>query len=449
MLNKKHYIWVVAAIVALLPIRLSAQTQMQTINTFSSYTMYGLGELQTQGSLTARSMGGAGIAQRNGAMMNILNPAAYSMAIPKAVLFNFGMEGSSYFASQNVGGQTLKNKYTTVNFHDIALQVPIARGLGFGFSLAPYSSVGYRHESSSLEPNVGYVESINTGSGDVTEVKFGVGWALTKRLSIGVAAQYYWGDIDRYFSKTITGITPSSTALSTMGLDNISVSKIKGQAGIQYSPISNEKRKLTLAATYDIGGDLSPRSARVISAVDGADGDIYAQNDTTRMSLVMPRQSVVGFSYNSSKLVVAGDVSYQNWLDLNEDVEFTDSGMKVAYNNVLTMKLGMEYTPRRTDVRKYYNRVSYRLGARLGGYQYTFGGEELKQYTVTAGVGLPFNIIGISKIDLGVEWGSLGSTKSVMVDNQRIGLVKQNQLKFSLGFTMFGDDYWFVRQQIN
>ncbi len=449
MLNKKYYIWMVAAIVALLPMRLSAQTQLQTINTFSSYTMYGLGELQQQGTLSTRSMGGAGVAQRNGAYMNILNPAAYSMALSKAVLFNFGMEGSSNFATQNVDGATLKNSYTTANFHDIALQIPVAKGLGLGFSLAPYSSVGYYHESESVEANVGYVESINTGSGDVTEVKFGVGWAITKKLSIGFAAQYYWGDIDRYFSKVITGITSSGTALSTYGVDNLSISKIKGQAGIQYSPISNEKRKLTLGATYDIGGNLTPRSARVIAALGGIDDDIYAQNDTTTVSMVMPRQTVIGFNYNSSKLVVAGDISYQNWLDLNEDVEFTDSGMAVAYNNVLTMKLGMEYTPRRTDVRKYYNRISYRLGARMGGYQYTFGGEELKQYTVTAGVGMPINIIGISKIDLGLEWGSLGSTKSVMVDNQSIGLVKQNQVKFSLGFTMFGDDYWFVRPQIN
>lgn len=436
------------ALVALMPNRISAQNQLQTINTFSAYTMYGLGELQTQGTLATRSMGGAGVAQRNAVSMNLLNPASYSIAIQKGILMDYGLEGSSYFATQKVDGADLHSNYTTANFHEIALQVPIMPGLGFGFSLTPYSSVGYYQKYTSIEANLGYLEMINTGSGDITEVKFGVGWKLAKSLSVGFAAQYYWGDIDRYFTASITSITATGTAQSAVGVDEISVSKLKGQAGIQWSPILNQKHSLTLGATYDIGGDLSPRSARVVASSSGST-DVYAQSDTTTMSIVLPRQLSVGFNYSSQKVVVAADYTYQNWGDQNSEVEFTGSGMAVEYNNVSTIKFGVEYTPRRTDIRKYLNRVSYRVGARMGGYQYTFGGEPISQLNITAGAGFPINIIGITKINAGVEWGTMGTTKSVMVDSQSIGLVKQNQIKFSLGFTMFGDDYWFQRSQIN
>ncbi len=448
MLNKKYYIWLVVAIVTLMPTLLSAQTQLQTINTFSSYTMYGLGEMRTQGTLPSRSMGGAGVALRNPTTVNLLNPASYSMAIQRGILFDFGVEGSSTFAQQNVDGSTLNSTYTTMNFHDIAIQMPITKGLGFGFSLTPYSSVGYYQSYTSLMSNLGYLKMINTGSGDITEVKFGVGWSLSKNFSVGFAAQYYWGDIDRYFSAVVTSITTSGTALSTAGDDNISVSRLKGQAGVQWSPIFDTRRSLTLGATYDIGGDLSPRVARTVTALDTST-DIYAQSDTTRITMIMPRQLALGFNYSTNKWIVAADYTFQNWGDNNDDVEFTGSGLAVEYNNVNTLKMGVEYTPKRTDVRKYFNRVHYRVGARIGGYQYTFGGEELAQLNFTAGMGLPVNIVGISRINLGVEWSTLGSTKSVEVDSQSIGLVKQEQIKFSLSFSLFGDDYWFQRPQIN
>ena len=122
-------------------------------------------------------------------------------------------------------------------------------------------------------------------------------------------------------------------------------------------------------------------------------------------------------------------------------------GVGIAYNNVNILKMGAEYTPRRYDVRKYYNRISYRAGVRYGGYQYTFGGEDIREYTLTAGAGFPFNNLGISKIDIGLEWGKIGSLKTI--SGTDIGLVRQNYLKFALGFTMFGEDYWFRRPEID
>ncbi len=143
------------------------------------------------------------------------------------------------------------------------------------------------------------------------------------------------------------------------------------------------------------------------------------------------------------------DVSYQAWGKNNDVVEMTNMGMDIAYCNTLVARAGVQYTPRRSDVRHYMNRVSYRAGARYGGYQYTFGGEHIMQYAATLGMGLPLKVIGVSKVDVGLEWGGLGSLKEVQTSLGTVGLVKQNYLKFSLGFTLFGDDYWFQRPQID
>ncbi|MFI3304083.1 MAG: hypothetical protein SNF68_01175 [Rikenellaceae bacterium] len=432
------------AVSAIMPQLLLAQTN--TINTFSSYSMYGLGELQTQGTILTRSMGGAGVALRSRTAINLLNPASYSIALRKGILFDFALEGGNYLANQEINGQRYKSTYATANIHDIAVQVPIAKGLGFGVSVTPFSSTGYYQVSLEVTDSFDFVQFVNDGSGDVAEIKLGVGWEIAKGFSIGLAAQYYWGDLDRAFSSVIINFLTPGTSVAAAGVDNISVSKIKGQLGAQWIPIETEERQLVLGATFDIGGDLTPRHARVVTATSGYT-TVYAQSDTTRMSLVLPRQLEFGASYTNDKFMFAADYSFQNWGSVNDDVELTTSGMTVAYNNVHQVRLGVEYIPRRIDVRKYMNRVGYRAGFRYGGYQYTYEGEKISQMALTAGMGFPINMIGISKIELGFEWGRVGSKK--YIESLNVGLVQENHLKFSLGFTLFGDDYWFQRQQID
>lgn len=430
--------------VALLPQLSTAQTN--TINTFSSYSMYGLGELQTQGTTLTRSMGGAGVALRSRTAINLLNPASYSVALRRGVLFDFALEGSTYFAAQEIEGQSYKSSFATANIHDIALQVPIAKGMGFGLSVTPFSSTGYYQVNSEVTDSFDYSQFIYEGSGDVSEIKLGVGWEIAKGISIGFAAQYYWGDLDRSFTSSVTNFMTPGSSVAAVGVDNTSISRIKGQFGIQWEALSTPDEALVFGATYDFGGDLRPRQARVVSSTSGYTS-VYAQSDTTRVSLVLPRQLEFGASYVNSKFLVAADYSFQNWGSVNDDAELTNAGMTVAYANVHQIRLGVEYTPRRVDVRKYFRRIGYTAGVRYGGFQYTFEGEKLSQIAVTAGMGLPINAIGISKVNVGFEWGQLGSKK--YIESLNVGLVKENYLKLSLGFTLFGDDYWFQRPQID
>ena len=176
--------------------------------------MYGIGEQNTPGTLSMRSMGGAGWPCVRQGTLNLLNPAAYSAAQQKTFLFNFGLEGQNYYNSQKVAGESKNTAYNTFNFHDIAFQMPLARKLGLGFSPDALQFGGvptkYYHEYDPTDPvygNVGNVQYNYQGEGDVTEVKLGIGWEVFKNFSIGVAAQYYWGDIDRTFVMTPTAIT--------------------------------------------------------------------------------------------------------------------------------------------------------------------------------------------------------------------------------------------------
>lgn len=311
---KNTLIKLVVAAAAMFPFAVSAQTS--SINAFSPYTMYGIGEQNTPGTLQMRSMGGAGVAMRSVSTVNLLNPAAYSAAPQKTFLFNFGLEGQNYYNAQTVGGVGKRTAYNTFNFHDIAFQMPVAKRLGLGFSLTPYSSVGYRtkyyHEYDPEDPiyaNVGNIQYNYQGEGDVTEVKVGLGWEPFKNFSVGIAAQYYWGDIDRTFVMTPTAITGEGTFTSTVGQDNYSISSIKGQVGVQWNAILNAKRILTFGATYDFGGDLNPEVTKKLYI-----GDLYntvVKGDTTHLKLVLPRQLAVGAYYQTGRWAVGVDYVFQ------------------------------------------------------------------------------------------------------------------------------------------
>ncbi len=450
---KNTLIKLLVAVAALVPMAVAAQTS--SINAFSPYTMYGIGEQNTPGTLQMRSMGGVGVAVRNAGVVNLLNPASYSIAPQKTFLFNFGLEGQNYYNSQTVESVSKRTAYNTFNFHDIAFQIPLTKGLGLGFSLTPYSSVGYRtkyyHDfNDPILGEVGPVQYTYQGEGDVTEVKVGLGWELFKNFSIGVAAQYYWGDIDRTFVMTPTSIVGEGSFNSTIGTDNYSISSIKGQVGVQWNAILNQKRLLTIGAAFDFGGNLKPD---VTSRVYNSDMNYTTvKADTAQLALVLPRQLSAGVFYRNAKWAVGVDYVYQNWGGRNKgSVNTGTSGSdnqtfyKVAYTNTSTIKVGVEFTPNRYDVRHILNRWSYRAGFRYGNYNQTFNGDKLAQYAVTAGIGIPVKFFAVSSIDIGVEYGRRGYNIA-----DRLGLVRQQYFKFAVGFSLFAggsenNEYWFTR----
>ncbi len=421
----------------------AAIAQEASINVFSPYSMYGLGEINQPGSQAARSMGGAGVAQRTPAAVNLLNPAAYSVTMNRSVLFNFGLEAQNYYLSQpKSNGAMAKSSYNTVNFHDIALQLPLAKKLGMGFSLTPYSSVGYRLYGREVLPDVGLAEYDYEGEGDITQVKLGIGWEIFKNFSIGAAAQYYWGNIDRYFTMTIIPYTGdgSMSYPATKGTHIYSVSRFKGQFGFQYSPLYNRKNILTIAATYDLGGDLKPRVTNEITINGNFESDAKAEEGYLEVRL--PGQVVAGIHYENNKVAISADYVYQNWGSRNQSTEPAAGGFPVAYCDTHTVKFGAEWTPNRNDVRLFLRRWHYRAGFNYGDYHQMFGGKRVPQYAVTLGIGIPVKFGGFSSIDVGMEYGCRGNHEIIA---QNVGMIRQRYLKFSVAFSLFGEDYWFVR----
>jgi hypothetical protein len=99
---------------------------------------------------------------------------------------------------------------------------------------------------------------------------------------------------------------------------------------------------------------------------------------------------------------------------------------------------GFEYTPNADALRGYFNHVSYRLGGYYSDTYLRIRGEQLKDYGITFGVGLPFRG-SKTAINLGVVIGQRGKLGN--------NLIKENYGVINLGITL--QDYWFHKRQID
>ncbi|MBR2932524.1 MAG: hypothetical protein IKC30_07310 [Rikenellaceae bacterium] len=431
----KHIVILLAtAAFAVVPSVLSAQEN--SLNAYSPYTLYGVGELHTPGTVAQRSMGGVGVAMQSNLVYNPLNPAALGNTMQQSFIFNFGTEGQNFYSKQG----DAKTSFNTFNVRDIAIQFPLAKKLGMSASVTPYSSVGYRILTEETNPDVvadiGYVDYYHVGEGSITEAKLAIGWEPFKRFFIGASGMLYVGDLDRSYTTRITAITAGQgTYSSASGLDNMSVSRVMANVGAQYHIIMKPQAALTVGAVYDFGGELKAKTKHYISS-----NNVYS--DTVSLvkgvsPIALPASLSVGIYFHSPKVTTGFDYVYQDWESKNE----YDAVNKVGYTNTHTYKFGIQFTPNRGDVRRVLNRWSYRLGARYGSSYLTFQGQKLPDMALTLGVGIPIKLFGTSSIDVGCELGRRGRLSN--------GLVRDTYFKFSIGMSMFGEDYWFSRYKID
>lgn len=447
---------VVATALTLLSVGSVSAQGGAAISAYSPYTMFGIGELQTIGTAQSRAMAGVGVAWRSTQMPSMANPAGYSATLQKSFLFNVGIEGNFL---QNVqkqygadGGYTglAKNGKNSVNIHEIAIQFPLAKRLGLGLSLMPYSSVGYKmsflDQSDEIAGNVGAASYTYSGDGDVTEVKLGVGWEPFKHFSIGIAAKYYWGKITHNYTSAVdNSFVGSGTYLSVVGEDEYAISNFKFQVGLQWDAISNDKHILTFGATYDYGGGLRPKVTKSLLLNNSYETSVYRENGVSQMQL--PHSVKAGVMYQSPKIMAAAEYEFQAWGSGNSgrfEEKVNNNNMVVRYVDTHTAKVGFSYTPNRFDVRNYLKRISYRVGFRYSNYYQAYNGHGIPQYAVTAGFGFPLKFMGTSSIDVSLEYGLRGS-HALMNTAPKIGMIRQDYFKVGLGFSLFGEDYWFVR----
>jgi hypothetical protein len=449
MRNRNRLLGVIGALLLILPA--SAFAQGSSLSAFSPYTFYGLGDFSVQGPAFLRSMGGIGVAYANGRRMNYLNPASYSAVNPRSVLFNVGGEMYNIYAKT----ADSKTSYNTFNVRDVSMQIPLAKRLGFGFSMTPLSDVGYRVKMTEMDPfmlaNVGNIVYDYEGEGNTTQFKFGLGWSPFKRFSFGADVIYYHGVITRNFNTIISPMIEEKPQRSMLGTQRETYSQAGVTLGIQYDFILNDNRSFTFGATFRPRVNLRPETTRTIVAkdvfIDTVDYKI------SRSDYYLPSTFTAGLYYQTRKVGMGLDYTFEKWKGINQS-DLIDG---IRYRNNNFIKVGMQFTPNAQDVRRYFNRCTYRVGFRYNSYYMNINDHNIDDKAITLGFGFPIRQ-GLSCINVGFDFGQRGMTASGiytvppsepggLTSQRAYQMVRERYFRVSVELTLFGEDYWFLKQK--
>lgn len=427
---------ILAVCFALLASGLSLNAQDGAYTGFTPYSIFGVGDIMTQGSAYNLGMGGVGIATRNRRFINYLNPAAVTARDSLSFMADMSVSQNNKFFAQ--GDKSSLNN--TFNVNNIVISMPIAYPhVAMMMGISPFSSTGYDYsyilEDPSIVGNTGNAVYHSAGKGGTYQLFVAAGVTFWKRLSLGLEGKVLFGNIDKgntfSFAKSAYSDINSGYSLSLRGRSL--------KAGIQYEQPLGSGTTLGFGATYETGTRLkgSVEDYRVSVGASHNDTLRFVRNELGEKGGVnIPQELGVGVSFSKSE-VWRTEFNYtrSNWTKSGMDVAkgFAVKGSSVFDTRISqAFRAGFEIVPNRNDVRYYYKRCTYRIGAYYGNSGFAVDGNQVKDLGLTLGASLPvfqyYNAVTFA-VALGQRSSGIGD------------LVRERYVNFTLGFNFH--DTWF------
>ena len=383
--------------------------------------MFGYGILNDYATSSQRAMGGVGYAMNGGRQINVMNPASYSAIDSLTFLWDAGIDIS--FLKSTEGEKSAESIGGGVDY--LTMQFPITKKIGASVGLLPYSSVGYEFAN---EINDG--SEARAGGGGLNLLYAGVAYNLFEGLSLGVNFGYLFGtNVYDAYTYTEDGNTTlfehiikvrtfdfKIGALYTHNFDK----KNKASIGITFTP----KKSLhgnTWGAKYDMSLDENIDTIGYISL----NGNSYT-----------PINLGVGLSYEfDKKLYAEVDLTYQNWKDV-KFAKVEGFNNNITFDNRWKIATGLQYTPQQRG--GFFRRVNYRVGAYYNHDYINVRGNNVREYGLTCGFGLP-TPGGKTVINLGFEYKHRSSSPKK--------LITEEYFNVTLGVNF--NQMWFWQNKIN
>ena len=429
-------------VTALLPARVYAQADV-AYDAFSPYSMYGVGNIESPGNQNSIAMGGIAIGDRNSSYINLVNPAAVTARESKAFMLDFGVTQKNilYTADaatsiEDTDSGSLHSVNNMFNIHHIVATVPLSDRIAIKAGIMPYSATGYEFVSREYADQVllemGDVQYQKAGKGGIYQLVLGGGWSIIDNLSIGVDGIYYLGNTIHSSSTTFS----TNTHYRTLSRSWRSISRGIGlKTGVQYIANLKEDLKLTLGATYMIGGAMGGDYSDVVLAATSSSTDTIS-NNVQPIDYKIPAEIGAGFTLRKTdKWMFGFDYTRQDWSKTAFD---NTPGVDVATRCSQSFRLGGEITPNKYDERYYLRRGTYRAGAYYNTGYIAVNGVPINSMGITFGASLPIQLsrdTRLTSIAFSVDIGQTGTLAS--------NLVRENYVKLNVGLNLF--DTWFQK----
>lgn len=404
------------------------------LGTYTPYSLFGIGDIERQGTALNRGMGGIGVGLRDNRFINYLNPAAITARDTLAFMLDFGVDQKNFY---NTDGKA-SSAYNTFNMRNIILTAPIYKKSALIIGITPYSNIGYKFEATetnnALIAQYGDIKYQHYGEGSINQFFIGGAMNCFKNFSIGAEFIYYFGALNRY-SNIVFNSDPAMRGL-TSGWD-YALSSISSRIGLQYFGRVGKKKdmELTAGATYRLATKLKGELTRFAYASEGSVLDTVRNEVNNNAQLSIPAEFALGVSLRKKdKWLVGFDYLRQNWTG-TQFIEKTDGFLATASNS---FKLGFEYIPNKYDIRYYMKRVTYRIGAYHDQSYISMYGKQVSATGLTLGMSLPIYRF-FNAVNLAVDLGQRGSIKGTGV--------RESYVQFFINISLH--DVWFRKHQYN
>ncbi|QLG45789.1 hypothetical protein [Costertonia aggregata] len=397
----------------------------------SPYSYFGIGDLRAVGTVENQMMGGVSM-YGDSIHINLRNPAAYS----QLALTTYTAGISRRELRLKTFEEQQRTSITTLDY--LALGFPIAKKMGMGLGIMPFSSIGYNLTSQSVDQNGSTVTNAFTGEGGLNRAYLSLGYEAFKDFRLGATVNFNFGSLENRRVQSVEDVqfgTLDDRESKVNGFDfNFSANytpKIKEKYTLYTSVLVNTQANLVSENTQAIGSFSSVTGVNI----EVIDVNLAAQN-LKNTEIKIPTTTTLGLGFGEDKKWFMGaEYSFQKLSAIQNDFLEVEN---LVYNDASSIAFGGYFIPEYNSFDSFFKRVTYRAGLRLDNTGMMVNNKEINNFGITFGLGLPLGG-SFSNVNLGFELGRRGTTDA--------SLVEESYLKINLGLSL--NDRWFVKRQIN
>lgn len=411
-------------------------------NSVSPYSRYGFGDLYHGLNARYMGMGGASLALPDGLNLNFGNPASYTNL--RLTTFDVGFEFSLINQAQSNPPVNIEN--SRAGMRNLSVGVPLTDWWGSAVSLQPYSFKGYDIRSSrrlDSDTNIAITDQF-FGEGGLNSVVWGNAFEVAEGLSLGINVNYLFGSLRE---STIVNFSDFEF-LDTRSDRESQMSGWYFNYAAQYRYDLPNNRYLSSSLRFQNATDLKSTDLSYDYTLDGTlSRDTLIGGSTNEGSYTMPSELAFGLSYGKFD-----QKNYQAAWALNFDYELyngsefkssigsspINDGYKMELGGFITPRYAFDALSRGTGL---FNNIEYRLGGFYEKTPLSLSGQDIYNYGITFGLGLPINqrqlAPGEAKFST-INIGLIAGRRGTLANN----LIREEYISFYLSVTF--NDKWFI-----
>lgn len=378
----------------------------------SNYSIFGLGDINSTISSGYEGMGGTSVAMPLSSTINLTNPALISCLTTTRLLTGYRFN-QNFISSEK---SSLFQNNGNINGLVIAFVFDSTQKISASLGLIPSTKVNFAiskdFETKYLDQTIKGTSTYN-GTGGLSSFFFNFGSRITNGLYLGGTIYANFGSI--IYSNEVT--YPAAYTFSTYYDQEDYFSGLGYKFGVFYEFTES----ISVGAYYGDYGKLSVERYKRYSS-ELAKDTAFIEN----FDINPPKSFGFGISYKTGKFLLGTDYKHLIISDLN----YSNSTFNKFRNGSEISFGGVRYgnPNRRAD---YLDRIDYRFGFTLNNLYYEVAAQNINEYKLSFGAGLPFAESGL--LDIALILGKRGTTNNGLVNEYFGRLV----IDFSIGETWF------------